>query len=63
MKFPVSADNNFIAGKRYAFTIVFNSLEEVMIKTSLEAWDDNHPGGNGYEIEGGGEGGEHIEIE
>ena len=63
VKFPVSADNNFIAGKRYAFTIVFNSLEEVMIKTSLEAWDDNHPGGNGYEIEGGGEGGEHIEIE
>jgi hypothetical protein len=72
VKFPIKAkttdengneiDNNFAAGKRYTFTVVFNSLEEVTIKTGLTPWVDNDDF-VGNEIVGGGEGGEHIEIE
>ena len=72
VKFPIKAkttdengneiDNNFAAGKRYTFTVVFNSLEEVTIKTGLTPWVDNNDF-VGNEIVGGGEGGEHIEIE
>ena len=61
VEFPVKSHENFKAGKRYTFTVVFNSLEEIVIKTGLEAWDDHHAGGS---VDGvNGEGGEKIEIE
>ena len=61
VKFPIESSENFKAGKRYTFTVVFNSLEEVVIKTGLEAWDDDHAGGSVGGVNG--EGGEKIEIE
>lgn len=62
VKFPVMATNNFIEGKLYTFTIVFNSLEEVVIKTGLNPWDDQIDGEGNY-TGGVTDGGEISEIE
>ena len=62
VKFPVMATNNFIEGKLYSFTIVFNSLEEVVIKTGLNPWDDQIDD-EGHYTGGVPDGGEISEIE